>query len=271
MKTNDKLETEGGLTLMQMMTRFSTEESAREYFENLLWPNGAVCPHCGNNNQERIYKLTANTSRKIRKGLHKCADCNERFTVTMNTVMEDSHIPLNKWLIAFYMMCASKTQISALQLQRHLELGSYRSAWFMCHRIRFTLKDAMPADKLAGTVEADETYIGGRVRGRGHRYVGNKTAVVSLVERSGRVRSTVSLETIKDLKPRADIPNDAIDLGFQPGRIEMPTKRRRHTHINTENRQDAEMAQVRLNEIKESPSKVIKGADLEKRMKQWVS
>jgi transposase-like protein len=191
MKTNDNLETERELTLMQMMTRFSTEESARTYFENLLWPNGAVCPHCGNNNQDRIYKLTANTSSKVRKGLHKCAECNERFTVTMNTVMEDSHIPLNKWLIAFYMMCASKTQISALQLQRHLELGSYRTAWFMCHRIRFTLKDAMPADKLEGTVEADETYIGGRVRGRGRRYVGNKTPVVSLVERSGRVRSTV--------------------------------------------------------------------------------
>jgi hypothetical protein len=79
--------------------------------------------------------------------------------VTVGTVMEDSHIPLNKWLLAYYMMCASKTQISALQLQRQLELGSYRSAWHLCHRIRFALQDTFPAenDKLTGTVEADET------------------------------------------------------------------------------------------------------------------
>jgi hypothetical protein len=105
--------------------------------------------------------------------------------------MEDSHIPLNKWLIAFYTMCASKTQISALQLQRQLEIGSYRSALFLCHRIRFALKDINHSDKLSGEIEADETYVGGKARGKGRAYKGNKTAVVSLVERGGRVRSTV--------------------------------------------------------------------------------
>src|SRR5205823_5660191 len=113
--------------------------------------------------------------------------------VTIDTVMEDSHIPLNKWLIAFYMMCASKTQVSALQLQRQLEIGSYRSAWFMCHRIRYALKRTWPddGDKLAGTVEADESYFGGKHRGNGRGYVGIETAVVSLVQRGGRVRSAV--------------------------------------------------------------------------------
>ena len=105
--------------------------------------------------------------------------------------MEDTHIPLNKWLIGFYMMCASKTQVSALQLKRQLEIGSYRSAWFMCHRIRYALKDHNPADLLTGEIEADETYIGGRRRGRGRAYKGNKTPVVSLIERGGRVRSQV--------------------------------------------------------------------------------
>jgi transposase-like protein len=181
----------GDLTLMQMTERFSTEEAAREYFESLRWPNGLRCLHCGNADTARIYKVTPNPAAKIRPGLYKCAECKEQFTVTVQTVMEDSHIPLNKWLIAFYMMCASKTQISALQLQRHLELGSYRSAWFLCQRIRFALKDAVPSGKLSGTVEADETYIGGRRRGHGRGYTGNKTAVVSLVERGGRVRSTV--------------------------------------------------------------------------------
>lgn len=179
------------LTLMSIMQRFSTEEAARDYFESLRWPNGPVCPHCGNCDKDRVYKVTANAEKKIRAGLFKCAECNDQFTVTIGTVMEDSHIPLNKWLIAFYIMCASKTQVSALQLQRQLELGSYRTAWFLCHRIRFSLVNAVPSDLLRGTVEADETYIGGKTKGKGRGYTGNKTAVVSLVERGGRVRSQV--------------------------------------------------------------------------------
>ncbi len=181
------------LTLIEMTRRFPTEESAREYFEALRWPDGPVCPHCGNADSARIYKVTANRGKKIRAGLYKCAECQEGFTVTIGTVMEDSHLPLNKWLIAFYMMCASKTQVSALQLRRQLEIGQYKSAWFLCHRIRYALKDAAPSisGMLTGTVEADETWIGGKRRGMGRGYTGNKTPVVSLVERGGRVRSTV--------------------------------------------------------------------------------
>lgn len=179
------------LTLMKIMQRFSTEEAARDYFENIRWPNGPVCPHCGNCDRERVYTVAPNAEKKIRAGLYKCAECKGQFTVTMGTVMEDSHIPLNKWLVAFYIICASKTQVSALQLQRQLELGSYRSAWFLCHRIRFSLANSTPSDLLGGVVEADETYVGGKKRGHGRAYVGNKTAVVSLLERDGRVRSTV--------------------------------------------------------------------------------
>lgn len=179
------------LTLIEISARYGTEEAARQYFEKLRWPNGPTCPHCGNANQDRIYKVTENKATKIRSGLYKCAECRESFTVTIGTVMEDTHLPLHKWLMAFYMMCASKTQVSALQLQRQLEIGSYRSAWFMCHRIRYALKEHEPTDLLNGVVEADETYIGGKVKGKGRRYTGNKTAVVSLVERKGRVRSTV--------------------------------------------------------------------------------
>jgi transposase-like protein len=189
----------GDLTLIQIAQRFSTEEAAREYFEKQRWPNGPICAHCGNADQARVYKVTPNAGKKIRAGLYKCADCLQGFTVTVGTVMEDSHIPINKWLIGFYMMCASKTQVSALQLQRQLEIGSYRSAWFMCHRIRFALQDIMPTDKLDGIVEADETYVGGVKRGMGRRYTGNKTAVVSLVERGGRVRSQVTGESLGKL------------------------------------------------------------------------
>ncbi len=181
------------LTLMEMTRCFPDEESAREYFERLMWPNGPVCRHCGNADQDKIWKRTANRARKVRPGLYTCGLCRQDFTVTIGTVMESGHVPLNKWLLAFYMMCASKTQIATLQLQRQLELGSYHTALFLCHRIRFALKDTFPSDddKLTGTVEADETFVGGKRRGHGRGYVGNKTAVVSLVERGGRVRSTV--------------------------------------------------------------------------------
>jgi transposase-like protein len=217
----------GDLTLMQIAQRFSTEEAAREYFENLRWPDGPVCPHCGNADQERVYKVTPNSKKKIRAGLYKCAECLQSFTVTVGTVCEDSHIKLNKWLIGFYMMCASKTQVSALQLQRQLEIGSYRSAWFMCHRIRFALQDIFPTDKLDGTVEADETYVGGKKRGMGRRYVGNKTAVVSLVERGGRVRSRVAHKVTGDALGRllkqhvaetAHLNTDESPLYTKPGK-----------------------------------------------------
>jgi len=182
---------DGELTLMQIMKRFSTEEAARKYFEQIRWPNGPVCPHCGNGEEQRIYRVMPNPEKKVRHGLYKCAECKQQFTVTVGTVCEDSHLPLHKWLIAFYMMCASKTQIAALQIQRQLELGSYHTALFLCQRIRYALKEVTPDDKLSNTVEVDETYIGGKIRGRGRRYVGNKTSVVALVERGGCARSQV--------------------------------------------------------------------------------
>lgn len=176
------------LTILTMMQRYSTEEAAREYFENIRWPDGPECPFCGSN---KVYSLTASKSKRVREGLYKCGDCKKTFTVTVGTVMEGTHLPLNKWLLAFYMMCASKTQVSALQLQRQLEIGTYVSAHFMCHRIRYALSDIHPAYKLSGTVEVDETYIGGKAKGQGRGFVDNKTPVISAVERGGEVRSQV--------------------------------------------------------------------------------
>lgn len=181
---------DGDLTLLEIMRRFSTDEAARAYFESVRWPNGPVCPHCGSG--EHIWARTANKDAGIREGLYKCGECEDTFSVTVGTVMESSKIPLHKWLIAFYMICASKTQVSALQLQRQLELGSYRTALFLCHRIRYALKDVTPPAPLSGEVEADETYIGGRVKGKGRGYKKNKAVIVSLVERGGSVRSTVA-------------------------------------------------------------------------------
>src|SRR5436190_7572118 len=119
MSTN-LLPTPDDLSLGEITSRFPTEEAAIEYFETLRWPNGPVCPHCGNADETKLWKLGANTEKKIRVGLRQCAECKKQFRVTVGTIFEDSHIPLNKWIIAWYLICGAKKGMSALQLKRHL-------------------------------------------------------------------------------------------------------------------------------------------------------
>jgi len=197
MNKSDAFITPEDLTLPQIMARFSTEEKAIEYMESILWKNGPVCPHCGNADAEKIWKLTANRDAKIRAGLRQCAECKKSFRVTVGTIFEDSHITLDKWLIAWYLLSGAKKGISAKQMQRHLGLGSYKSAWHLCHRIRHALQDAVPAgDKLSGMVEVDECYYGPKTKGKGFRR-GSKSAVVGLVEReTGKRRSVVLSEIV---------------------------------------------------------------------------
>jgi transposase-like protein len=192
MKTNlsqSPEETPKDLTLDQIMERFNTDESARAYWESIHWPNGAVCPHC--KNKKAICKIQPNEKKKVRAGLHQCLKCRKKFTSTIGTIFEDSHIPLRKWIVAFYLNSSSKKGISSLQLQRILDLGSYRTALFMQHRIRHSLRDPIFKDKLSGTVEVDETYVGGKQQGVGRGRKDNKIPVVALLERGGRVRSQV--------------------------------------------------------------------------------
>jgi transposase-like protein len=218
---NEMLPTPKDLTLDEINHRFADDDTARQYIETILWPNGPVCPHCKNKDQDRIWKIKANPLKKIRAGLHRCAACNKEFTCTVGTIFEDSHIPLRKWLIAWYMVCSSKKGISSLQLQRNLDLGSYRTALFMTHRIRHALREFKPKSKLSGTVEVDETYIGGKKKFVGKGYVDNKVPVVSLLERGGRVRSQVMNHvTGKNLKAivyRHVKPNTEIHTDEHPG------------------------------------------------------
>jgi transposase-like protein len=177
------------LTLDNILAHFATDDQARKFLETWLWPDGPTCPRCKSSNPERVYEMKAAS---VRAGLFNCKDCRRQFTVTMGTIFEDSHIPLRKWLVAWYLLCSSKKGMSSLQMQRILGLGSYRTALFMTHRIRHALRDTVYPDKLSGTVEMDETYIGGKNTGRGKsRRFENKTPVVALVERGGRVRSQV--------------------------------------------------------------------------------
>src|SRR6266516_7203139 len=180
------------LTLDEIQSRFVTDESARHYLEEIRWPNGVVCPHCKNSDQKPIWEIKPNESAKIRSGLYQCAECKKQFTVTVGTIFEDSHIPLRKWLVAWYLLCSSKKGISSLQIQRMLGLGSYRTALFRMHRIRYALSHPAFTGMLKGVVEMDETYIGGKISGKGAGgHTPNKTCVVSLVERGGKARSMV--------------------------------------------------------------------------------
>ncbi len=175
-----------------------TEEEAREKLEKIRWPKGPVCPHCESKNVTRI----EGKSKKIRDGVIQCNECRGQFTVTVGTIMHRSHITLRQWVQAFHSMCAHKKGVSALQLKRDLGLHSYQAAWHLAHRIRFAMREEPLADLLKGTVEVDETYIGGKSsggkRGRG---APKKTVVLALVERDGRVKSkpveTISASELK--------------------------------------------------------------------------
>lgn len=182
---------------------FGSEDAARAFLEKMRWPDGAVCPHCGVIGE--AYRLTpkANGKTHVRKGVWKCGACREQFSVTVGTIFEDSKIPLNKWLLAIHLLCASKKGMSAHQLHRMLGI-TYKSAWFMAHRIRYAMAQPPMAEKMKGIIEVDETYIGGKEHGK-RGLPGpdsKKTPVVALVQRNGNVRSfPVERVTVSNLTP----------------------------------------------------------------------
>lgn len=190
--------------------QFQDADKAREYLEAKRWPDGPVCPHCGVLGEATRLEMKEAPAPKegkkprkyathARKGLLNCRACRKQFSVTVGTIFEDSHIPLNKWLMAFHLVCASKKGISAHQLHRMLGIG-YKSAWFMCHRIRYTMTQEPMAGMLKGVVEVDEVYIGGKEKGRPGmpRLDSNKQPVVALLERGGRVRAFPMVRVTKD-------------------------------------------------------------------------
>jgi transposase-like protein len=214
-----KFPTQKGQSILNM-----DDAAAMAYLEGLLWPNGACCRHCGSVN---VYRMQGAT---CRLGLHRCRDCKKQFTVTVGTIFEDSHLPICTWVKAIHLMCSSKKGISALQLQRNLGLGSYKTAWHMAHRIRLAMKCEPAAGLLSGNVQVDETYVGAdrhsknlksdpakpRKRGRGT----DKTAVLALVSSDGRARSMpiehVDIKTLKAameerVAPTATIVTDELN------------------------------------------------------------
>src|SRR5438552_9440687 len=181
--------------------QYRDEEAAREHIEKIRWPDGPVCPHCGVIGEATKLEPRKESKNGVRKGVWNCNACRKQFTITVGSIFEDSHIPLHKWLLAIHLLASSKKGMSAHQLMRNLELKSYRSAWFMAHRIRWALTQEPIKGALGGIVEVDETYIGGKLRvgpqvtKQGERpkdrpqATANKAAVVAVLKRGGSDRS----------------------------------------------------------------------------------
>lgn len=179
------------LNFFDLVRRYPTEEAAVHYFEEKRWPAGARCPHCGGADVTRGRSGLAGMPLRSRSRLGAprvrkrpiwhCRGCGKQFSVTTGTIMEGTKLPLQKWLIAFHLVGASKKGVSSMQLKRMIG-GSYRTAWHLAHRIRATMKD--DSQFFTGTIETDEVYLGGRRKHHGRGYRGNKVAVQTIVERN---------------------------------------------------------------------------------------
>ena len=175
------------MDLITLMDEFSCNEKCRDVLEAIRWPDGPSCPRCG---REKCPELP-------KRGVFQCAPCSYQFTVTAGTIMHDTHLPLRTWFLAIYIMTVSKKGVSANQLKKMLGIGSYRTAWYLCHRIREAMgNDLLSGPTLVGVVEVDETMVGGRRRGENWR--DNKHWVAGAIERGGRVR----IERIPDVRRR---------------------------------------------------------------------
>ncbi|MGH7931237.1 MAG: IS1595 family transposase [Candidatus Binatia bacterium] len=187
------------MNLVALVERFHCEDKCRAYLESLRWPDGPVCPRCECKSVSRIEG----------RGQYDCNSCRYQFSVTAGTVMHDSKLPLWKWFLTAYMMIESKKAVSANQVKRMIEV-SYKTAWYLCHRIRSAMGEACKTP-LTGTIEADETFVGGKVSGKGRGYTGNKAVVAGAAQRGGEVR----LKVIPDRTRKAlhDFLQNAIDRG----------------------------------------------------------
>lgn len=178
------------IDLVKLITRFDTDEKCRIALEKLRWPTGVRCIRCGSEKISRNYK----------RNQFECEPCGYHFSVTAGTIFHDSHLPLRKWFIAIYLISESKKGVSALQLKRNLGVA-YKTAWYLCHRIREAVKNDADCELLSGVVECDEVYICGSAknmhasrRAKLTRTKGgydNKTMVLGAIERGGNVRLQV--------------------------------------------------------------------------------
>jgi transposase-like protein len=167
------------VNLISLIERYGNEDKCRAYLEELRFPDGVICPHCGSKSISRVLKPR----------VFDCNSCRYQFSVTSGTTFHDSHLPLWKWFATVYLMIESKKGISANQVKRTLGV-SYKTAWYLCHRIRSAMSNDTQS-LLKGIVEVDETLVGGKTEGMGHGYKGNKAIVIGAIERGGESRLDV--------------------------------------------------------------------------------
>jgi transposase-like protein len=173
------------MNLLNVSKEFATEDACYAMLERMRWPNGVICLKCGGQKVSPQFKSKGKTG-KVRR-LYQCLakGCMFQFTATTGTIFHDTHLPLNKWFLALALIVDAKKGISANQIKRHLGV-SYKTAWHLCHRIRKAMQDNS-TEKMTGTVEVDETYIGGAYDKRLKRLPKEKPGVVGLMQRGGRV------------------------------------------------------------------------------------
>jgi transposase-like protein len=168
------------MNLIDVARAFDTEDKCWDYLEKMRWPSGVACVKCGSTH---VSKFTGKGKTGKARRLYECMEkeCSHQFSPTSGTIFHDSHLPLSKWFLAISLYCDGKKSVSALQLQRHLGLGSYRTAWHLGHRIRKAIEQS--SDFFSGVVEIDETFIGGRYDKRRKRGQHDKQAVMGFVQR----------------------------------------------------------------------------------------
>jgi transposase-like protein len=179
------------MNLVNVIQEFQNDDDCRAYLQTIRWPEGARCLRCQGKKTDRMKVTQTRRGKTHTREIFECASCLYQFSVTAGTVFHDSHLPLRTWFMVVAMMCEAKKGISANQVKRHFQIN-YRTAWYLCHRIRRAMQAGNIFGKLGsggGIVEADETYIGGRYDKRRKRGPFEKQAVMGIVERSGKVHA----------------------------------------------------------------------------------
>src|SRR5216683_6405490 len=189
MKTQTK-EIKYEVNLINLIEQFGSEDKCRAFLEEIRWPQGIECPRCKSKSISKVED----------RNQYDCNSCRYQFSVTCGTVLHDTHLPLWKWFLTSYMMIEAKKGVSANQIKRTIDV-SYKTAWYLCHRIRAAMAEACNSP-LEGTLEADETWIGGKVKGKGHHYTGNKVIVAGVVARGGQARLKIIPDTTREILHR---------------------------------------------------------------------
>ena len=218
-------------TLCEVLREFGNDESCRSYLEALRWPHKVTCPRCDSDKMSRVRE------RKV----FDCDSCRYQFSVIVGTIFQDTKLPLPTWFAVTYLMCESRKGMSANQIKRMIG-GSYKTSWYLCHRIRAAMKDAQPSPKLDGIIEMDETYVGGHKLGRGQKFAKDaKEVVIGIKQRNGDLRffhaeDAKSGTLAKYIRGNVSEDVDVImtdELRAYPGAIEMAGQSRaKHRKVN---------------------------------------